>query len=160
MRYAWGGELPLTSEEMLAYEDLGRQRADRVRREVRREFLQREGAGSFAELSPEQRRELGSMQRNATQRMQRHFINRFDSSGDGRLSDADRERAAAEIRRRIGVMHSLRLIDLNADGEISPAEIRHYLVRFSRGDPSADLNADGVVDLEDLRILSELISTR
>ncbi|MCC5787584.1 MAG: hypothetical protein JJU33_12890 [Phycisphaerales bacterium] len=159
MGYAWGGQLPLTDEELLAYDEVARQRSDEARREIMQEFLQREGVGSFAELSPEQRRELGSMQRVAAQHTQRDFINRFDSSGDGRLSDADRERAATEIRRRIGVMQSLRLIDLNNDGKISPAEIRHYLVRFSRADPTADLNGDGVVDARDLQILSELIST-
>ncbi len=158
LEQAWGGEIPLTNEEMIAYAGvIGRQMGE-ARREMMQEFLRDQGVSSFRELSPEQRRQMGPVMRDAMQNMQRDFINQYDSSGDGRLSAADRERAANDIRDQISTMQNLRLIDLNRDGNISPAEIQHYLDRFNRGEATADLNGDGVVDVRDLQIFNEVIS--
>lgn len=159
LEQAWGGEIPLTNEEMMAYAGVVGRQMGEARREAMQEFLQQQGLSSFRELSPEQRRQMGpAVMREAMQSMQQDFINQYDSSGDGRLSAADRERAANDIRQEIGRMQNLRLIDLNRDGNISPAEIQHYLDRFNRGDPTADLNGDGVVDVRDLQIFNEVIS--
>ncbi|TVS06561.1 MAG: hypothetical protein EA423_05490 [Phycisphaerales bacterium] len=158
LEQAWGGEIPLTNEEMMAYAGvIGRQMGE-ARREMMQDFLRDQGVSSFRDLSPEQRRQMGPVMRDAMQNMQQDFINQYDSSGDGRLSAADRERAANDIRDQISTMQNLRLIDLNRDGNISPAEIQHYLDRFNRGDPTADLNGDGVVDVRDLQIFNEVIS--
>lgn len=155
---AWGGEIPLDNEEMMAYAGLiGRQMGE-ARREMMEGYLAEQGVSSFRELSPEQRRQLGPVMRDAMQNMQQEFVNQYDSSGDGTLSAADRERAASDIRDQIATMQNLRLIDLNRDGNTSPAEIQHYLDRFNRGETTADLNSDGVVDVRDLQIFNEVIS--
>ncbi len=159
LEQAWGGEIPLTNEEMMAYAGVIRRQMGEARREMMQDFLAQQGVSSFRDLSPEQRRQMGpAMNWETVQNMQRDFINQYDSSGDGTLSAADRERAANDIRDQISTMQNLRLIDLNRDGNISPAEIQHYLDRFNRGDPTADLNGDGVVDVRDLQIFNDVIS--
>ncbi|MCC5787581.1 MAG: hypothetical protein JJU33_12875 [Phycisphaerales bacterium] len=158
LEQAWGGEIPLTNEEMMAYAGvIGRQMGE-ARREMMRDFMRDQGVSSFRDLSPEQRRQMGPIMRDAMQNMQQEFVQQYDSTGDGQLSAADRERAANDIRDQISTMQNLRLIDLNRDGNISPAEIQHYLDRFNRGDPTADLTGNGVVDVRDLQLFNEIIS--
>jgi hypothetical protein len=88
------------------------------------------------------------------------LIARYDRNGDGILDDTERSILAREIVAELETERLLRAVDVTGDGNIDANESAFFIERFQAGDPSADINGDGVVDHRDLQMFNNLMQTR
>jgi len=83
-------------------------------------------------------------------------MERFDADGDGRLNDAERRAA----RDAFGQERRLHRLDSNRDGSFSETELADAFELIRSGDPEADFNGDGIVDVRDAELLINKASDR
>jgi Ca2+-binding EF-hand superfamily protein len=121
------------------------------------ERLQRGQGGPEGMRRPGRARDGG---RNMTPEQREAFraemIQRFDTDGDGVLSDDERRVAADSMRAQQRQRMQFRNADTNRDGVIDAQELIAATDRIRSGDRRADFNGDGVVNEADIAALTEL----
>lgn len=151
MEEFWGGEIPLTDDE------LGRA-MELFRRDMMgqfRELRQQADADGDGQISEEEGRLARQTAQDMFRQMGDQFINEYDLDRSGALDDLERQAAADALKYRIAVDDAYRSIDADRDGIATPAEIADFSSLIDARDVRADLNRDGSVDDADLNLFME-----
>jgi len=151
MEQVWGGDIPLTDEELA--QSMRLMRGDlRSRFQDLREVADENGDGEITEGERGMARDIAM---DMFGQIQDDFIMQYDSDRSGGLDESERAAAADSIRRQLTVESAYSAIDGNNDGVLRPSEIAAFNSRIETGDPASDLNSDGIVNSEDAAILIE-----
>ena len=153
MRAQWVSRWDKDGDGELSEEEMGEARAERekARKEFEAVLVDRFDADGDGELSEIEREAAYTAMRTEA----RDYFNSFDSDGDGQLSDAERQAARDELQRRDAQRQAVQTIDADRDGNILSAEVTDAIARVQLGDPTADYNADGVVDERDAQLVMD-----
>ena len=144
LEQVWGGEVPLTDQELGQYfrlvgRDIGRQMRDMS------QGFDTDGDGR---LNEQERQAFQPAQMEMFQQLGRDFIAQNDRDGDGALSDVERLSAAEGIRDQITESGARRAIDTDRDGQFSQTETSGFMAAYQAGNAEADLNGDGAGDMD------------
>lgn len=153
MKAQWISRYDKDGDGELSKEEIGEAKAEhyRARQEFEAVLVDRFDTDGDGELSDIEREAAHTAIR--TEAME--FFNSFDADGDGQLSDGERQTAKDELKRRGAQRKAVETIDVDRDGAILSAEASDAIVRVHLGDPTADYNADGIVDERDAQVVMD-----
>jgi hypothetical protein len=149
----WGEEITLSDDEVILLGQLGESRA--LLGDSLRAMSDPDGNGV---IDPQALSTLLRYAQDLGRQEEDAVLRAYDADGDGRFSSDERDRALAGIRADLALFERLRGVDLDLDGTVSAHEVERFLRAYERGDPSADLDADGRVGQTDLVRLSQGLS--
>lgn len=152
-RYDKDGDGVLNEAETKAMEeDQARIEAEREARraEMQQRALEAYDTDGDGQLSEEERRAANQQRREWFQQQQQVAMARFDADGDGDLNQDERATMWETMRRAFDDFRFADRFDATGDGVVTAADMPAFLDLFYSGDPSADVNRDGVLDEMDL----------
>lgn len=152
-RAQWISRWDKDGDGELNEEEMGAARAEREksRKEFEAVLADRFDADGDGELSDIEREAA----RTAIRTEARDFFSSFDTDGDGQMSDGERQAARDELQRRDAQRKAVATLDADKDGAILSAEATDAIARVHLGDPTADYNADGIVDERDAQVVMD-----
>jgi len=140
------GDGVLSAEEQARFDERAAQRQQRSMDRLLEEHDQ-DGDGVMSD------EETLAMQDDWIEQQRQWFdsvTEQFDADGDEQLNLDERDTAWETAQRERARGRFLRRYDVNGDGRIGDADHERFVGAYDRGDPLADVNRDGVVNMDDL----------
>lgn len=148
------GDGVLSPEEEQAMNDQMREQREQ-RREQQVAQYDTDGDGR---LSREERQVQREDQRQRRDEYMQNMNEQFDRDGDGQLSIEESMDAWAAMQQRREIDQFVGRYDRNGDGSMGPADYDAFLSDYQRGDMSADVNRDGVINSQDLTAYTDMVA--
>lgn len=156
MEDVWGGEVPLTDEELAQYMRLVGRDIGREMRSMAQGF----DADGDGRLSENEWQDARPAQQAYFEQLGRDFVAQNDRDGDGALNDIERQAAAEGIRGQLAESNARRTLDTDRDGQFSQSETSQFMTAFQSGSAQADLDGDGVIGSKDMDLFMKVVNDR
>lgn len=109
-------------------------------------------------LSEEERQLQREDQRAQWESIREDATAEFDADGDGQLSIEEQQNAMDAWIERRAIDRFVSQFDTNGDGFVNSGDYDSFAEDYGNGDMAADVNGDGVVDMDDLGAYRDLVT--
>ncbi len=124
----------------------------------RAEQLAQYDADGDGELSQEERQVQRDERQARWESMREDATNEFDADGDGVLNIEEQQNAINAFFEQREIDRFVNRYDSDGDGRMGSGDYDAFVTDYNNSDPRADVNRDGVVDLQDLIAYRDMVT--